>query len=268
MYSVDHEAEPFIVRLNENRAKLNPFLKEQWVTARMRTEGLPVADILEVGDDPLPYMILRKSPGEPATFQPDRKRIIRDLGGYAARINCIRTHGFGAAFDRSPEPSSHQRSWNEFLSGEFQLEKRLRALRRFGMVARPQLDKIGALLESACGKGRTAALNHGDLRPKNVLVDEKGRISAILDWENCSSNLAPEWELSLALHDLSIDEKEEFIAGYGLNPKAVSAIAPTMKALNLMNYVQEIDRLAREEDRAQLERHRLRLSGALDLYCL
>lgn len=61
--------------------------------------------------------------------------------------------------------------------------------------------------------------NHGDLRMKNVLVDQDGGICAILDWEKCMSIVAPHWELALALHDLSIDEKQAFLAGYGLSPE-------------------------------------------------
>ncbi len=80
------------------------------------------------------------------------------------------------------------------------------------------------------------------------------------------SNLAPHWELSLALHDLSIDEKQTFLEGYGLRAAEVAEIAPVMKALNLVNYAPEVERLAESHDASGLEQYRLRLSGALDLY--
>jgi aminoglycoside phosphotransferase (APT) family kinase protein len=134
------------------------------------------------------------------------------------------------------------------------------------MMPRAKLEKIRAVLLEAAGDRRKPALNHGDLRLKNVLVGEKGRISAILDWENCSANLAPEWELSLALHDLSIDDKELFLEGYGLPVKAVSKLAPVVKALNIVNYVAKVERLAAAKDGDQLARYRRRLCGDLDLY--
>jgi hypothetical protein len=93
-------------------------------------------------------------------------------------------------------------------------------------------------------------------------------ITALIDWEDCVSNLAPEWELSLALHDLSIDEKQEFLEGYGLRADQVAKIAPVIKAMNLINYAPEIGRLADSNDTARLEQYRLRLSAALDLYSL
>jgi hygromycin-B 4-O-kinase len=55
VFAVEHDAGELIVRLNPHQAKLNPFLKEQWAAARAREAGVPVAEILEVGNDPLPY---------------------------------------------------------------------------------------------------------------------------------------------------------------------------------------------------------------------
>ena len=41
-----------------------------------------------------------------------------------------------------------------------------------------------------------------------------------------------------------------------------------MKALNLINYAPEIERLAQAKESAQLAHYRTRLSGALDLFSL
>jgi hygromycin-B 4-O-kinase len=45
-------------------------------------------------------------------------------------------------------------------------------------------------------------------------------------------------------------------------------IAPHLKALNLLNYAPYLQRAAEAGDAVQLERCRIRLSGALDLYSL
>jgi hygromycin-B 4-O-kinase len=110
------------------------------------------------------------------------------------------------------------------------------------------------------------SLNHGDLRLKNIIVDEEGKIKAIIDWEDCTSNAAPPWELSLALHDLSIDEKQELLQGYGAKEKAITEMSPYIKALNLLNYAPKIDRLAVRKDTARLAQYRIRLRGVCDLY--
>ena len=69
----------------------------------------------------------------------------------------------------------------------------------------------------------------------------EGKIVAFLDWENCTSNLAPAWELSISLHDLTIDEKQLFLEGYGLKEKQVIEVMPVVKAINLINYAPEIE---------------------------
>ena len=81
VFAVKRRKAEFIVRFNPSRAKLNPFLKEQWATARARASGVPAPEVLEVGNVPVPYVIQRKSAGQPATFHPDRLNILRRLGG-------------------------------------------------------------------------------------------------------------------------------------------------------------------------------------------
>jgi aminoglycoside phosphotransferase (APT) family kinase protein len=253
VYSLEVDSAQYIIRLKPKPSRLNPFLRERWATEKAHAAGLPVPKILDVGSDPLPYMIVRKAAGEPASEHSNCLPILEELGKYAARIHRIPASGYGASA-----------SWDKFLHNEFNLERRLRILARHRMLPPAKLNQIRKILEHA-GKDRQPAMNQGDLRLKNVLVNGKGRISAILDWENCSPNLAPEWDVSIALHDLSIDEKEAFIGGYGLSSRAVSAMAPVIKALNVVNYVAEVERLVKESP-SRLAHYRNRLQGDLDLY--
>jgi hygromycin-B 4-O-kinase len=108
-------------------------------------------------------------------------------------------------------------------------------------------------------------LNHGDLRLKNVLVDKQGKITAIVDWEHCVSNIV-EWDFSIALHDLSIDERQQFLMGYGVTETRFTALAPLIKALNIANYAPVVVHLSTRERTLKLKQLRLRLKGYLDLY--
>lgn len=268
VYSVEHDSGHFVVRLNPEPEKLSAFRKGQWAAARAAEAGVPVPVVIHVGGSPMPHMILHREAGEPATLHPDRSRILHQLGRYAAVVNSIRTPAFGTSFHCDDGDAPVRPDWREFLRTELKLAERLRILSVHRMLPDRRLARIRKILEGAYGRGRTPALNHGDLRLKNVLVDSKGEISAILDWEDCISSLAPEWELSLALHDLSIDEKQVFLRGYGIRPGDIRAIAPVMKALNVVNYTAEVERLVRERKKTELEFCRVRLSGALDLYCV
>jgi aminoglycoside phosphotransferase (APT) family kinase protein len=219
VFALEHDGAHYVVRLNPDRAKLNSFLKEQWASSGARHAGVPIPEILRVGNDPLPYLIQLKAPGQPATSHPEHSAILRELGRYAVRIHSIRTHGFGATFDWSHDQLSSNSDWPEYLKNELRLEKQLSILKRRRMASEDKLDRIRTTLELVGSKHPKPALNHGDLRCKNVLVDDKARMVAITDWENCVSNLAPQWDLAIALHDLYVDGKDAFLTGYGIGPQ-------------------------------------------------
>jgi aminoglycoside phosphotransferase (APT) family kinase protein len=270
VFLVNHAEGDFIVRISPDPARITAYIKEQWVMAKAREMGVPTAEVLEVGNDvvPHPYMVSRRVEGKVATAHPNPMPIIREMGRFAAIINSIRTTGFGATFDWSNNQLSRNDTWKEFLHKELRLEASLQLLAKHRMLAPANLKKIRSTLEGMAKRRPRPVLNHSDIRLKNVIVGVDDEIAAIIDWENSMSTIAPQWELSLALHDLSIDQKQEFLAGYGLREKEVVEMAPAIKALNIINYAPEIERLVESNDAGRLEQYRTRLSGALDLYSL
>ena len=137
------------------------------------------------------------------------------------------------------------------------------------LLSSQQIQQLKKIIDDSRAQPIQPSLNHGDLRLKNVIVeDDGGDIAAIVDWEECLSTIAPQWELSIALHDLSIDEKHLFIEGYGLDFKQVEEMSPLIKAFNIINYSNAISAAVETDDQKGLAEFRLRLSGALDLYSL
>jgi hygromycin-B 4-O-kinase len=258
----------FVVRLSPDHEKINAYIKEQWAVSRVREKGVPAPQILEVGITvvPYPYMILQRVKGEEASNHPNRLDILFELSKYAAMINSIRTTGFGATFDWSNNQLSRNTSWKEFLSNELKIDQRLQILKKQRMLPAAKLKQLQSTLASLSKMNIKPRLNHGDLRLKNVIVDKQGKITSIIDWENCSSNYAPCWDFSIALHDLTIDEQQRFVEGYGIAAKKLREIAPYIKAINIMNYVPHIERRISKKDSNRLEQIRLRLSGVFDLY--
>ncbi|MGL4611459.1 MAG: phosphotransferase family protein [Trueperaceae bacterium] len=270
VFLVHHTEGDFIVRINPDPTKLNAYIKEQWAVNKAREVGVPTAEILEVGNEviPHPYMVSRKAEGQEATQHPDKLSIVRDMGHYAALINSVATSGFGSVFDWSSNQLSRNVTWKDYLSSEFQLDGRLALLKKQRLLPPKTLAQLRAILEKAGKRSTQPKLNHGDIRLKNILVNESGKITAFLDWEHCVSTLTPHWELSLALHDLTIDEKQEFLLGYALSSKHITDMIPIIKALNIMNYVPFIEQAVEAGDKSKLEYYKLRLSGVLDLYSL
>lgn len=267
VFLIKHTAGEFVVRISPEPAKINAFIKEQWAMSKVTESGIPTPEILEVGNEIVsaPYMISRRVIGQEATFHPSRMQILHEMGRYTALINSITTTGFGATFDWSNDQLSRNHTWNEFLHKELKIEARLEFLMKHLFLPVEQTKRIRLILEQMAGLSLRPVLNHGDIRLKNVIVDADGLIVAIIDWEHCMSNVTP-WEFSLALHDLSVDEKQEFLEGYGLRGREMAELAPLVKALNVINYAPELERLLESNDLVCLERYRMRLSGTLDLY--
>lgn len=257
----------FVIRLNSDPTKIQAFIKEQWATAQVRKLGVPTPEIVEVSNEMTewPYMISRCVVGSEATTHPKRLQILHELGRYAALTTSVRTHGFGSTFDWSRNKLSRNATWQEFLKDELDLTHRLNFLERQRLISRSKKREIREILESSDYSKRRPSLNHGDLRLKNVLVDKQGKITALVDWEHCVSNF-PAWDLSIALHDLSIDEKQHFLDGYRVSETRFKQTAPMMKALNIVNYAFKVEHLPKRERTAQLKHYRMRLNGLLDLF--
>lgn len=269
VFAVNHIEGQFVIRISPDAAKIDMFRKEQWATQKAREAGVPTPEVLEVGSEIVaePYMIVRRVSGEEATHHPKRLDIVREMGRYAAMINSIPTNGFGTTFNWSANQSFNKATWKDYLHDEWQVDKNLAILLKYKMVSRNQNEHLRSVLDSVSKRRPKPTLNHGDLRLKNVIVDEDGEIAAIVDWEECLSTVAPHWELSIALHDLSIDEKHEFIEGYGLSYEQMSGMVPLVRAFNIINYAPAVQKAAEERDEKRMNSYRLRLRAYLDLYC-
>jgi len=260
----------YIVRIANSSTKLNDFTKEQWATQKALNIGVPVPEILEVGNEiiSLPYMLQQKIEGQEAMNHPDRLKILHKLGKYTRMIHSIPTTGFGKVFDWSKNKLSKKKTWVEFLEKELFVEEGLKFLYENDILSKKKIKKLNADYERIKKWKITPFLNHCDLRLKNVIVNEAGEIKAILDWEQCSSNCAPYWDFSIALHDLSIDGKQKFLEGYEPDVEEFSKKAYALTVFNIINYIPALQRIIDKKDKTRLELYKLRLDGALDLFSI
>lgn len=269
VFAINHVEGQFVVRISPDPERIEAFQKERWITGEVRKVGVPSSEVLAVGNDmgDEPYMITRRVTGTEASHHPKRNRIINEMGRFAAMINSIRTTTFGANFDWASSGVKY-RTWDDYLKEELHIDERLEFFERHRLVAKTKLRELSQTLDGSRNARVKPSLNHSDLRLKNVIVDEDGEIAAFIDWEDCLSTIAPQWELSIALHDLSIDEKQLFIEGYGLNNRRIEEMSPLIKAFNIINYYAVAEQAVQQHDLKKLAEIRLRLNGALDLYSL
>ena len=260
----------FIVKIATARTKYKDFLKEQWAIQKALKAGVPVPEILEVGDDliSLPYMLQQKVEGTEAIHHPDRLEILHKLGKYARIIHSIPTEGFGSVFNWSKNKLSRKKTWIEYLEKELMFTEGLKFLEDKSILSKKKIKNLGVEFERIKKWKIAPSLNHCDLRLKNIIVNDAGEIKALIDWENCSSNCAPYWDFSIALHDLSIDAKQKFLEGYDLDVEEFKKRAYSLTAFNIINYIPDLQRIITRKDKKRLELYKLRLDGSLDLFSI
>lgn len=270
VFLVSHGDEDFVIRIGFEPGKLAHFKKEAAAVTKAREAGVPAPRILEVGGDlgPYPYMILPRVEGQSGLDATERPELLRQLGAMAATLHGIVTFGFGGELKEYEPLTFKQPRWKDYLTEELDYDSRLDTLARYEMLAAPALKRLRKVFKEIALWNAAPRLNHGDLRLKNLLVNDHNEIAALLDWEHCSSHPAPFWDLSVALHDLNVDEKQAMLSGYGLMEREVRDMAPALKAFNLINYTPQIERLVQFGDESSLASLRTRLRGDLDLYSL
>ena len=255
----------WVVWLNADPAKTRQFAKEQWAMERARRHGVPTPRVAQVGctAEGLAYIVAESVPGQPASRVGKRLPLLAEMGRCAARLHRIRTNGFGAELDPAQRARWAHRRWAGCLDDELDAAGRLEILRRQRALPEAAWDELQASLDEMRRWRRPPVLQHGDLRLKNVIADAGGeRVAALIDWEDCRSAPGPHWDLSIALHDLGVDEKEVFLDGYGLTPAQFATGARYVRALNLLNYAWAIHE---SRDERRLAWMRLRLKGGFDL---
>lgn len=270
VFSVRAGREDLVVRISDQVDKINFFMKEQWATSAARLVDIPVPEILEVGNSiiPLPYMISRKIEGEIAVNHPARLDVLNQLGRLAAAIHRIPTKGYGQMFDWSQNSLSKNDSWKQFLVEELKAKERISMLGDKGMISPVVCRRLKEELTRIMSwKGRTC-LQHGDLRLKNVMINDKAKIIAIIDWEQCISSIGPFWDISIGLHDLSIDGQQSFLDGYGFSGQKLIKDSAVLKTFNLLNYAPIVEKMLRSRDKKQLAYYKARLHGSLDMFSI
>lgn len=259
----------FVIRTHDDAGKSADYQKERWAMDAARAVGVPTPHVLEVGNVAAgnPYMIIERVRGIDGSESTDRLPLLEALGRSAALLHGVRTRGFGPVFDWSGNRLSRFGSWAEWLADGFGVERRVQTLAKNGALDRRQVSLLRKSAAAMARWRKPAVLHHGDLRLKNILVDEDtGAIAALIDWESALSSPAPYWDLSLALHDLGADEKEAFLSGYGIKARSLESTLPFIRLFNVLNYAKPVEAAAAAGDRAALERYRRRLRGGLDLY--
>ena len=133
------------------------------------------------------------------------------------------------------------------MENELRVTDGLKFLDKHSILSKKKIKHLNSEYEKIRKWKITPSLNHCDLRLKNVIANDKGDIKAIIDWDNCASNIAPYWDFSIALHDLSIDAKQKFLEGYEMDIEDFKRKAFSLTVFNIINYIPALQQMVDEK---------------------
>jgi len=195
-------------------------------------KGVPVPKVIITGRDLVPcaYQITEFIPGETGDkFKEDTLKVWTRIGQAAAKINEVRTSGLEYELFSRVEALS----WQSFINQKInELKKFWPTYRHWKSHSakpffnREELTAIFAAMEPLKSlKPKHRSLIHIDLAPRNVLVDDKGQLIAVLDWDGAKS-FPPEHQVATSTFWLTTAEEKAFKEGYHINydPRIVLAL--------------------------------------------
>jgi HAD superfamily hydrolase (TIGR01509 family) len=214
------DREPLMIQLNSFLPRAALYEMTGQVLGDIRSQGIPAPEVVSVGTDPISfaYIMYKKIPGMTAdVFPGDKSAIWRKAGEYARHINSFAGPGYGRLWYWENNPQTHYDTWQEYITKEMarithpELDPLLEPEHR--ELMREIIDRIEPMREWRF----PARLIHGDLILDNIIVDDAGDIQGIIDWDEMRFARAPHHELAFTTAWISEQERNEFLAGYGIS---------------------------------------------------
>jgi len=241
VYIIATALKEYVIRLNEEAAKLIEYKKERWCLQRVKQLGIPTAEVYAVGVHAgHPYIIQSRVAGTNGkdTQGEQRNAIWKRLGEYARiyqRITRVE--------DEEVKVNLLHRTWKERLDYNIAELAKENCRLRTQVLSKALLNKAVEVLERLTTKQFGIGLVHGDLHPRNVLIDEE-KIS-LIDWGTAEINIVPHIEIGIIQmsKDVSTAELEFFTEGLG-----VADLSSIQLELNMINFLHRLDKYRWAED--------------------
>ncbi len=172
------------------------------------------------------YLFMPRLPGDPlsaAGLSPRAAaRAHREWGAYTAQLHGIRAASGLYGYLGAHKPMEARPTWAEAFLEMYRLE--LADIRRLGIYDDRQVEYAVSLLQDnleAFEEVKESVLCHGDLWITNLLVEENGEVTGLIDFDRaCWGDR--EWDLAIA--DYCGVSTSEFFEGYGGDPRLAEGI--------------------------------------------
>jgi|GEM_PF-423289 Putative homoserine kinase type II (protein kinase fold) len=240
VFQAETEGDAVVVRFgkpgDDSAAKRAEYEKERLCLLHAAAAGMPGPKPLSAGEcGGRPFLLLSRVPGtngsEQNTVLPDA--LYRTLGRYARALHDLpATTGFEAG-----DPQDVWLRFADYNLGELTASDPLIGLGVYAPGEQAAIRDTFAWLRGL--SYLRVGLNHGDLSPRNTVVDPATGTVYLLDWGCAEVQLVPHYDLNTLFDGLpppmSPDPlRAAFLDGYGMTAAEWVTLLPELRAFSLL----------------------------------
>lgn len=237
VFAVRSHEDQYIIRLQPGYPGLREFDKEKWCLGKVVELGIPAPKVFSIGQaGTWSFMIQEYLPGRNGNHcSPTEKYDLwKTLGSYARIFHQVPRIELPAW-----EAAEFHQHWRDKLRYNIQQLNANDPLLLDDVFTQQEQTRMKKLLTPLAIREFAVGLTHGDLCPRNVLVDPK--TVYLLDWGTAEINIVPHTEIGIVLMESNPDP-EAFLAlltGLGITPKQWESLS---QEVNLLNVLHRLDK--------------------------
>lgn len=259
---------PIVIRARENPRALIEYEKEKWCVEKAAKHGVRVPKVLAIGKEPFYYSVHTRLPGKTADeyqFGGNSLYVWRQIGECARLINSIPTKGFGKQFQWRTGRGKKFSNWASYINKRIKEKIDQEALISNNIIDKKILKKVlNRLEELKDWRVDKTTLAHGGLAFKNTMVDKKGKVTGIIDWDSAASAPNPQYEFAHNFFWMTSDEINVFLKGYGISQNKYKNIQRDVYTLMLLRGLRTALWYVGRKELDQVERTKEKLKPALE----
>lgn len=250
----------YILRINTNEKRLE-YKKEKWCIDKIGAIEIPTAKVLSIGlVEGFCFMLQNKIPGinGNSCSPKEKSKIWFELGSYVSIFQNIKR-----IEDEEFEQTAFHKDWKSRLHYNIKELNEEDSLLKEGIFNNVEHRKAKKILKTFEEKEFTEGLVHGDLSPRNVIVN-KGKIY-LLDWGTAGINIVPHSEIGIVLlsNEASKADFKEFLKGMDISEKDFKEMEEEIKTLNFLHQL-DVYRWAEGQGIPKLNDYPLKVKNAFD----
>jgi aminoglycoside phosphotransferase (APT) family kinase protein len=246
-FFVDVGLEQVVLRLAPPRDAIFVFYEKDMMRQEQEVQGLvrartdaPVAAVLAFDDShnhiERDYILMERLPGRPWTEMPhvNQERVLAQMGQYLAQVHRIEADNYG--YLGAHRPMEPQANWLDAF--QVMWHKMIEDVAAVGYYDQEECVLLRRLLSdhlSLFDRHVPASLLHMDIWHQNILVDDAGTITGVVDWDRA---LWGDPEIEFAVLDYCGISRPAFWEGYG-QPRDESPAAQVRQVFYLLYELQK-----------------------------